>query len=57
MDDTEEEIKKRLEWYETDVVPAINFYRDNPKYHFLEVDGERAVEEINEEILSRLKLA
>ena len=56
IDDTENEIKKRLEWYETDVVPAINFYRDNSNYHFLEVDGERPIEEVHEDILSRLKI-
>ncbi len=56
VDDTDKEIKKRLEWYETDVVPAINFYRDNSNYHFLEVDGERPIEEVHEDILSRLKI-
>ena len=54
-DDTREEIEKRLQWYETDVVPTINFYRDNPNYHFLEIDGERTPEEIHADIIERLQ--
>jgi len=54
MDDIEEEIEKRLSWFETDVVPTIDFYRVNPKYCFHEINGERSVEEIHKDILSRL---
>lgn len=54
IDDTEEEIKKRLEWYETDVVPAVNFYRNNPNYHFFEINGERSSEDIHKDIISKI---
>ena len=56
LDDTEKDIRKRLSWYETDVAPTIEFYRDNPNYDFLYVDGERSPEEIHADIVKRLGL-
>ena len=56
MDDVEEEIKKRLSWYESDVVPTLDYYRHNPAYTFLEIDGERSVEEIRGEIAGKIGL-
>lgn len=54
MDDKPEDIKKRLAWYETDVVPAIEYYKDNKKYNFLHIDGNGPVENVHTEIISRL---
>ena len=54
LDDNHEDIEARLKWYETDVVPAINFYRDNPKYIFLEINGEQTIEKIHLDILEKL---
>jgi adenylate kinase family enzyme len=56
IDDIKEEIEKRLNWYESDVVPAINFYKNNKRYNYLEIDGEKSVEDINKDIISRLGL-
>ena len=56
LDDNEDDIKKRLNWYETDVVPTIEHYRDNPRYHFMEIDGERTPEEIHADIVKRMGL-
>ncbi len=56
QDDDEAEIRKRLSWYETDVVPAINFYRNNKDYNFLEIDGQGSVEDIHKDIVKRLGL-
>lgn len=44
---------KRLSWFETDVFPAIDFLKNNSRYHFLEVDGENSPEEIHEEIIKK----
>ena len=56
LDDTEADIRKRLSWYETDVSPTIEFYRDNPYYNFYYVDGERKSEEIHHDIVKKLNL-
>lgn len=55
-DDTEPDIKKRLGWYGADVAPTIEFYRDNPNYNFVYVDGERTKEEIHKDIVEKLGL-
>jgi len=56
LDDNEVEIKKRLSWFETDVAPTVDFYRDNPKYNYFQIDGERTPEAIHEDIVKRLGL-
>jgi adenylate kinase len=49
-DDVESEIDRRLAWFETDVLPVIEFYERDRKYNFIRVDGEKSVEEIQSEI-------
>ncbi|MBP9772027.1 MAG: nucleoside monophosphate kinase [Candidatus Pacebacteria bacterium] len=50
IDDVTEEIEQRLSWFESDVKPAIDWYRTAPGYRFIEVNGERSVEEIHADI-------
>lgn len=54
FDDNAEDIVTRQNWYETDVVPAINYYRNNNKYQFLHINGDRPIEEVHKDIISRL---
>lgn len=56
-DDTVEGIEKRLKWYEDEVVPAVNYYKDKDYYTFIEVNGEQSVEDVHKEILSKTGLA
>lgn len=56
LDDGEEAIRKRLAWYETDVAPTVNFYRDNSSYNFLSIDGNRPIGEVHKEILEKVGL-
>jgi adenylate kinase len=53
-DDTHADIENRLNWFETDVIPAINYFRDNQDYAFLEINGEQTVEEVNKELLAKM---
>jgi len=55
-DDTEDSIRKRLGWYETDVAPTINYFKSNPLYRCLDIDGERSIEAIHTDIVKRLGL-
>ncbi|MFA6339249.1 MAG: nucleoside monophosphate kinase [Candidatus Paceibacterota bacterium] len=51
-DDTKiDSINKRLDWFETDVMPAIEYYKKNPKYKFLDIVGERPIEVIHKELM------
>jgi adenylate kinase family enzyme len=55
-DDQKAVIKKRLDWFDTDVMPAVDYFRTNPDVVFMDVDGERSIEEIHADILSRVQL-
>lgn len=54
FDDIAEEIANRLSWYDTDVVPTIEYYRQNKKYRLIDVDGERSIEEIHKDIIAAI---
>lgn len=54
LDDTEEAIAKRLGWYERDVLPVVDFFRRNRDYDFYEIDGERSIEDVHREIISKI---
>ena len=54
LDDTTlAKINKRLDWYETDVYPAIEFYKNNKEYNFIEVNGEETIEKVYGEIVKK----
>ncbi len=55
MDDlSKEHVKKRLDWFDKDIMPAVEYFRYSPDYKFLDVNGERPIIEIHQEILQRL---
>jgi adenylate kinase len=53
-DDTEENIKKRLKWYERDVLPVLDWYSTHRGYDILHIDGMRSVDDIWENIKTYL---
>jgi adenylate kinase family enzyme len=53
-DDTESSINRRLDWFDNDVLPTINHYRRDRDYDFIEVNGERSVDEVHQEIIARV---
>lgn len=57
VDDVDKEkIKKRLDWFDKDVMPAVDFFRDTTKHNFIEVNGNRPVEEVYDDIMSKIKM-
>lgn len=52
-DRTLSKINKRLDWFDKDVVPAIEFFKNNPRYKFLEINGEQTIENVHQEILAK----
>jgi adenylate kinase len=53
-DDTLEGIKKRVAWFEKDVMPAVNYYRRDRDYDFIEVNGEQSIEAVHREIVANV---
>ncbi len=52
-DDTQELIRRRLEWSETDMQPVIGHYRDLGRV--LDINGDQTVEQVHAEIVAKLK--
>ncbi len=55
-DSTAAKIAKRLNWFDTDVVPAIEYFKGSNKHHVVEVKGERPQEEVLADIIAGLQL-
>ena len=52
-DDTDERITNRLAWYQTNVIPEIEYFRSEGR--LIEVNGEHAPEAVCEEIWNKLQ--
>lgn len=52
-DDTKEDIEQRWSWFETDVRPAINYYKE--RNELVRIDGEQTIEKVHEDILNELE--
>lgn len=55
-DDNIDGIKKRLDWFDKDVLPVLGVFKKNPNCTYLEINGERDIEEIHKDILVKLGL-
>lgn len=55
-DSTVAKIKKRLDWFDKDVVPAIEYFKEEKKHNVIEVAGERPLEEVLADIVAGLKI-
>ena len=53
-DDTDQGIMNRLKWYDTEVIPSIDFFKKNSKYRVIEVNGEQSIEDVHKEISKKL---
>lgn len=46
--------KHKDEWFESQVKPVIHFLENNSLYTFIHINGEQSIEEVHQEILSKL---
>jgi adenylate kinase family enzyme len=56
-DDNNKDIDARLDWYEKNVLPTIEYFKNEPYYTVVEVNGEQAIEKVHEDILAALKFS
>lgn len=54
-DKDEEDVSKRMEWFETDVLPTLLVYKDDPRYRIVHVNGAQTIEEVHRELIEKLK--
>lgn len=52
-----EEIERRLSWFETEVLPTLQVYLEDPRYKVLHINGEQTIEEVHKEILEKLEVS
>jgi len=56
-DDLEDhDIKKRLDWFDDEVSPVIDYYRSHKNHNFIEINGEQEIDKVHEDIISTLDL-
>ncbi|MFZ2621189.1 MAG: nucleoside monophosphate kinase [Minisyncoccia bacterium] len=48
-------VKKRLDWFDSEVMPAVEYFKDSLDVNFFDVNGERSIEDIHTDIVSKLK--
>lgn len=56
IDDNVDDINERLDFYYSDVVPAVDYYRTNTDYNFISINGEKPIEDIHREIVEKSNL-
>ena len=49
-DDEKQKIENRLQWFNNKVQPALDYFLQNDYFRYHQVDGERSIEEIAQEI-------
>ncbi|OHA88584.1 MAG: hypothetical protein A3C70_01155 [Candidatus Zambryskibacteria bacterium RIFCSPHIGHO2_02_FULL_43_14] len=45
-------VNKRLNWFDEDTLPAIEYFRNNKLYRFIEVNGEQSIEKVHADIIA-----
>ncbi len=55
-DDSKLDIDARLAWFDTNVMPTVDYFKKSDYYNFLKINGERSIEEVHKEILSKTGL-
>lgn len=53
-DDSPEKIQNRLSWYEKDVLPSIEYFKNKSGYNFIEINGEQSIEAVHADIVKAL---
>ena len=55
-DDNGKDIEERIAWYYKNVVPAMEYFKNNSYYNFVSINGEQSITEVNNEILKAINL-
>ena len=55
-DDTSESIEARLQWYRSEVMPVIEYYRERPNTTVHDIDGKLTIDGVHEAILAALAI-
>ncbi len=56
-DNTLENAKRKMEWFEQDILPILDIYSHDPRYTYIHIKGEQGIEDVHKDILEKLQLA
>ncbi len=45
-------IHNKLKWFDDNVLPAIEYFKKNPLYKVIEIDGEQTIEKVHSDIIA-----
>jgi adenylate kinase len=48
-------VLERMKWFETDVVPALDYYRSHKSHIFHEINGEQTIEQVHKSIIDSIE--
>ncbi len=51
-----EKISKRLDWFDRDVPPVVEYFRNNSNHNFMDIDGEKTIPEVFSSIIEKIKV-
>ena len=55
-DDTKEGLEKRIQEYFTNVIPAMDYFKEKVGYEIFSIDGEQSIEKVHEDIINSINL-
>jgi adenylate kinase family enzyme len=55
-DNTLESAKRKMKWFEEDILPIIDLYSHDPRYTFIHIKGEQSIEAVHSDILGSLNI-
>lgn len=53
-DDKHEKIVERLKWFDTDVMPSVNYFKKSGNCTYLHINGHQTIEDVHKDILKAL---
>lgn len=53
-DKGDEEIEKKIAWFDHDVLPAIEYFKKDSFYTYLDIQGEQSIEKVHADLVSKL---
>lgn len=53
-DDNKEDILRRLDWYDENVLPAVNYFKEKSDFKVVEMDASGTIEEVKEKVFKVL---
>lgn len=56
QDDKADKIDRRLAWFEEYVMPMLEYYKNNERYHFHEIDGGMSIEDVHAAVKTAIGL-